>query len=46
MTTGDKEAFLGEEREYLAPAEDMEEVIKVLQIVTGPLHKRGIESAG
>lgn len=39
MTTGEKEAFLGEERVYLvSPAEDMEDVIKVLQIVTGPLH--------
>jgi hypothetical protein len=38
ITTDEKEAFLSEEREYLMPAEDMEEVIDVLQIITGPLH--------
>lgn len=40
MTTGEKESFLDEESsEYLAPVEDMSDVIKVLQVVTGPLHK-------
>jgi hypothetical protein len=39
MTSEEKEAFLGDEREYLAPVEDMDEVIKVLTIITGPLHK-------
>ena len=39
MTSEEKESFLGEEGgEFLAPVEDMGEVIKVLQIVTGPLH--------
>jgi len=38
MTTEEKEAFLSEEREYLGPVEDMNEVIKVMQFVTGPLH--------
>src|SRR5271166_402309 len=38
MTTGEKESFLSEEGEYLAPVEDMDEVIKLLKIVTGPLH--------
>lgn len=39
MTTGEKESFLSEEREYLGPVEDMGDVIQVLQLVTGPLHK-------
>jgi hypothetical protein len=39
MTTGEKESFLSEEGEYLAPVEDMDEVIEVLKIITGPLHK-------
>jgi hypothetical protein len=39
MTTGETESFLSEEGEYLAPVEDMGDVIRVLQIVTGPLHK-------
>jgi len=39
MTAGEKESFLADEGEYLAPVEDMGDVIKVLQIVTGPLHK-------
>jgi hypothetical protein len=39
MTSGEKESFLAEEMEYLAPVEDMEEVIEVLKIVTGPLQK-------
>jgi hypothetical protein len=39
MTTEEKESFLSEEGEYLAPVEDMDEVIQVLQIITGPLHK-------
>lgn len=39
MTTGEKESFLSEEGEYLSPVEDMNDVISVLQIVTGPLHK-------
>jgi hypothetical protein len=39
MTTGEKEAFLSDEGEYLAPVEDMDEVIQVLKIITGPLHK-------
>jgi hypothetical protein len=38
ITTDEKEAFLGEEREYLAPVEDMAELIEALKIVTGPLH--------
>ena len=39
MTTGEKEAFLSDEREYLeVPVEDMGEVIQVLQIITGQLH--------
>lgn len=38
ITTGETEAFLSDEAEYLAPVEDMDEVIQVLQIVTGPLH--------
>lgn len=39
MTTGEKENFLAEEREYLeAPMQDMGEVIKVMKIITGPLH--------
>jgi hypothetical protein len=39
MTTGEKESFLSEEGEYLSPVEDMNDVISVLKIVTGPLHK-------
>ena len=39
MTTGETEAFLSDEGEYLAPVEDMDEVIQVLKIITGPLHK-------
>jgi hypothetical protein len=39
VTTGETEAFLSEEGEYLSPVEDMNEVIEVLKIVTGPLHK-------
>jgi hypothetical protein len=46
MTTGEQEAFLSEEREYLTPAEDMEDVIKVLQIVTGPLHNALLNRLG
>jgi hypothetical protein len=38
MTTDEKESFLSEEGEYLAPAEDMSDVIQVLKLVTGPLH--------
>lgn len=38
MTADEKEAFLSDEREYLGPVEDMGEVIKVMKIVTGPLH--------
>lgn len=38
-TTEEKENFLGEEGEYLAPVEDMSKVIDVLKIVTGPLHE-------
>jgi hypothetical protein len=38
LTTGEKETFLSEEGEYLAPVEDMDEVIEVMQIITGPLH--------
>lgn len=39
MTTEEKESFLSEEGEYLAPVEDMNDVIQALKIVTGPLHK-------
>jgi hypothetical protein len=39
MSTEEKESFLSEEREYLAPVENMSEVIEVLKIITGPLHK-------
>jgi len=40
MTGGETEAFLSEEREYLEdPVEDMDEVVQVLKIVTGPLQK-------
>src|SRR6185437_3424728 len=39
MTTGEKESFLSEEGEYLSPVEDMNDVIAVLKIVTGQLHK-------
>ena len=39
MTTGETKAFLRDEGEYLSPVEDMNEVIEVLKIVTGPLHK-------
>jgi hypothetical protein len=39
MTTEEKESFLVDEREYLTPAEDMSDVIQILQMVTGPLHK-------
>lgn len=39
MTTGEKESFLAEEGEYLAPVEDMGDVITVLKTVTGPLHQ-------
>lgn len=39
MTTEEKESFLGEEGEYLAPVEDMDEVIQALKIITGPLHQ-------
>jgi hypothetical protein len=38
MTTEEKESFLSDEGEYLAPVEDMGDVIQVLKIVTGPLH--------
>jgi hypothetical protein len=43
MTTEEKESFLSEEREYLAPVEDMGDVIQVLQLITGPLQKAVIE---
>lgn len=47
MTGGEKEAFLSEEREYLEdPVEDMEEVVQVLNIVTGPLQKAVLERLG
>jgi len=39
MTTEEKESFLSEEGEYLAPVEDMDEVIQALKIITGPLHQ-------
>jgi hypothetical protein len=40
MTTEETESFLSDEREYLEPpVEDMADVIQVLQILTGPLHK-------
>jgi hypothetical protein len=39
MTTEEKESFLSEEGEYLAPVEDMDEVIEAMKIVTGPLHE-------
>jgi hypothetical protein len=39
MTTEEKESFLSDEGEYLAPVEDMGDVIKVLKIITGPLHQ-------
>jgi hypothetical protein len=39
MTTGETESFLSEEGEYLSDVEDMNDVINVLKIVTGPLHK-------
>lgn len=40
MTGGEKESFLSDEREYLEdPVEDMNEVVQVLKIVTGPLQK-------
>lgn len=38
MTAEEKESFLSDEREYLAPVEDMDEVIAVMKVVTGPLH--------
>jgi hypothetical protein len=38
MTNDEKESFLADEREYLAPVEDMGDVISVMKIVTGPLH--------
>jgi hypothetical protein len=38
MTTEEKESFLSDEREYLAPVEDMGDVVKVMKIVTGQLH--------
>src|SRR6185437_7953486 len=38
MTTEEKEAFLSDEGEYLAPVEDMNEVIQVMKIITGSLH--------
>ena len=37
---------LSEEGEYLAPVEDMDEVIQVLQIVTRPLHQSSLEYVG
>ncbi len=44
MTGGEKEAFLSDEREYLEdPVEDMNEVVQVLKIVTGPLQKAVLE---
>jgi hypothetical protein len=40
MTSGEKEEFLSEEREYLeSPADDMNEVIEVLKIITGSLQQ-------
>ena len=39
MTNEEKEAFLGDERDFLAPVEDMDEVIKVMKVITGPLQK-------
>jgi hypothetical protein len=39
MTTEEKESFLSEESEFLMPAEDTDDVIEVLKIVTGPLHQ-------
>ncbi len=38
-TSGEKEAFLGEEREFLSEPQDMDEVIQVLKFVTGRLHQ-------
>lgn len=43
MTSDEKESFLSDEGEYLAPVEDMEEVIDVLKIVTGPLQAAVLE---
>lgn len=43
MTSEEKESFLSEESEFLAPAENMTEVIEVLKIVTGPLQKAVLE---
>ena len=43
MTRGEKESFLSEEKEFFGPVEDMDEVIDVLKVVTGPLHKAVIE---
>jgi hypothetical protein len=40
VTGAEKEAFLGEEREYLEePVEDMNEVISAMKVITGPLQK-------
>jgi hypothetical protein len=48
MTSGEKEAFLGDEKsEYLEePVEDMGEVIEVLKIVTGQLQKAVLSRLG
>ena len=43
MTNEEKESFLSDEREYLAPVEDMGDVINVMKIVTGPLHNAVLE---
>jgi hypothetical protein len=38
VSTEEKESFLTDEREYLQDVVDMNEVIEVIKIVTGPLH--------
>lgn len=44
MTGGETEAFLSEGREYLEePVENMDGVVRVLKIVTGPLQKAVME---
>ena len=43
MTSGEKESFLSDEVEFLSPVEDMDEIIQVLKILTGPLQKAVLE---
>jgi hypothetical protein len=45
-TSDEKEAFLGDEVDYLQEMEDMDEVVEVLKVVTGRLHEAVLNKLG